>query len=56
MTALLYTAVILLLLAGTIGVLVLRGKLRKRQEMQTLLAVMRQALDEEPEKPKGKDL
>ncbi len=56
MTGLLYGAVSLLLLAGIIGLLALRERRRKREAMQTLLMVMRQALDEEPEKPQGEDL
>jgi len=55
MTALVYAAVILVLIGTVVAVLVLLGKVRKRHEMQALRAVMRQVLDDEPEKPGYED-
>jgi len=59
-----YALAILLLVSAVIGVLLVREQHRRRQELQMLMAVMRQAMDDGPlepaprpraRKPRGKD-
>ena len=50
-----YVLAALLLLGVGMVVALMRGRRRRAREMQALRSIMRQALDDEPEKPESKD-